>query len=130
MKKVFFALALSFFTLTSSVAQIPKPEDTFGFQVGADYKLARYNQMLEYYDKLVASSDRIQMIEIGKSVMGRPMLLLFISSEENMKQLDKWREISEKLSRARISEAEAKKLSLALSEKEASLRTLVSFMVN
>ena len=91
-------------------AQIPKPSDTFGFEPGADYKLADYDQMLAYYNKLAASTDRVQMIEIGKSVMGRPMLLLFISSEENMKSLDKWREISEKLSRARISPDEARRL--------------------
>lgn len=104
-------LCLSFFASLQLQAQIPKPSDTFGFEVGADYKLADYDQMLAYYEKLAASTDRVQMIDIGKSVMGRPMKLVFISSEENMKSLDKWREISEKLSRARISEAEAKKLS-------------------
>lgn len=93
------------------VAQIPKPSDVFGFEVGADYKLADYDQMLDYYEKLDASTDRVKMIEIGKSVMGRPIKLLFISSEENMKSLEKWRSISEKLSRARISETEARKLS-------------------
>ena len=68
--------------------------------------------MLAYYEKLAASTNRVQMIEIGKSVMGRPIKLLFISSEENMKSLEKWRTISEKLSRARIPEDEAKKLSI------------------
>lgn len=96
---------------TSLYSQIPHPRDVFGHEVGADYKLADYDQMLEYYNQLAASTDRVQMIEIGKSVMGRPMLLLFISSEENMKQLDKWKEISAKLARARISEEEARRLS-------------------
>ncbi len=91
-------------------AQIPKPSEIFGFEVGADYKLADYDQMLDYYEKLAASTDRVQMIDIGKSVMGRPMKLLFISSEANMKSLDKWRTISEKLSRARISKDEAERL--------------------
>ena len=71
----------------------------------------KHDQMLEYYEKLDASTDRVKMIEIGKSVMGRPIKLLFISSEENLKSLEKWRSISEKLSRARISEDEARKLS-------------------
>ncbi|KYG79925.1 peptidase M14 [Roseivirga seohaensis] len=108
--KILFALLfLACFSL--SAQKIPHPRETFGHEVGADYKLADYDQMLEYYDKLAASTDRVQMIEIGKSVMGRPMKLVFISSEENMKKLEQWREISEKLSRAEISEAEAKKLS-------------------
>ena len=91
-------------------AQIPHPRETFGHEVGADYKLADYDQMLEYYDKLAESTDRVQMVDIGKSVMGRPIKLFFISSEENMKQLEKWREISEKLSRAEITEAEARQM--------------------
>ena len=108
--KILFALLfLACFSL--SAQKIPHPRETFGHEVGADYKLADYDQMLEYYDKLAASTDRVQMIEIGKSVMGRPMKLVFISSEENMKKLEQWREISEKLSRAEISEAEARKLS-------------------
>ncbi|WP_323756928.1 M14 metallopeptidase family protein [Roseivirga sp.] len=108
--KILFALLfLACFSL--SAQKIPHPRETFGHEVGADYKLADYDQMLEYYDKLAASTDRVQMIDIGKSVMGRPMKLVFISSEENMKKLEQWREISEKLSRAEITEAEAKKLS-------------------
>src|SRR5699024_10767259 len=67
--------------------------------------------MLEYYDRLDAASDRVKKIQIGETVLGRPMILLYISSEENMQQLDRWREISETMARARIDEQEAKKLS-------------------
>ncbi|HEX9650080.1 MAG TPA: M14 family zinc carboxypeptidase, partial [Cyclobacteriaceae bacterium] len=105
-------LALFIFVFAfAGTAQIPRPSETFGFEPGADYKMAGYDQMLAYYEKLAASTDRVQMIEIGKSVHGRPIKLLFISSEENMKSLDKWREISEKLARARIDESEATRLS-------------------
>ena len=108
--KFIWAVMLVFWT-TSLLAQIPKPDDTFGFRPGADYKMATYDQMLAYYEKLDASTDRVKMIEIGKSVKGRPIKLLFISSEENMKSLEKWREISEKMARAKIDPAEATRLS-------------------
>ncbi len=91
-------------------AQVPKPADVFGFEPGADYKVADYSQTLDYYTRLDKASERVQMIEIGKSVLGRPMLLLFISTEENLKQLERWRGISEQLSRARIEDSQAKKL--------------------
>ncbi|MFP8489576.1 M14 family zinc carboxypeptidase [Gracilimonas sp. Q87] len=86
---------------------IPQPSDVFGFEVGADYKLADYDQMLEYYDQLDKASDRVKKITIGESVLGRPMLLLFISSRENLENMEKYREISKKLSRARIDNKEA-----------------------
>lgn len=104
-------LILALLTISNyGVSQIPKPVDTFGFEPGADYKMATYDQMLQYYEKLDAATDRVKVTEIGKSVRGRPLKLIFISSEENMKSLDKWRDISEKLARARITEAEAQKL--------------------
>ncbi len=106
---LFFLIAISVTTL--SFGQIPKPADTFGFEPGADYKMATYDQMLAYYDKLDAATDRVQMVEIGKSVRGRSMKLIFISSEENMKSLDKWKDISAKLARGSVSAEEARKLS-------------------
>lgn len=108
-RSICFLLTLLIISVTA-YGQIPHPKETFGFEVGADYKLADYDQMLTYYDKLAASTDRVQMIEIGKSVMGRSMKLVFISSADNIKRLNEWREISEKLSRAEISEEEARKL--------------------
>lgn len=99
-----------FVSVTGVLGQIPKPSETFGFEPGADYKMATYDQMLAYYEKLDAATDRVKVTEIGKSVRGRPIKLIFISSEENMKSLDKWKSISEKMARARISEKEAQQL--------------------
>ena len=90
--------------------KVPSPQDVFSFRIGDDYKLADHGQMVDYYNKLADASDRVILKEIGKSVLGRPMLLLFISTPENLQQLDKWKSISAKLARARVSEDEAKKL--------------------
>ena len=110
MKKFSFAIGFLLLFSAGLIAQIPKPEDVYGFKVGADYKLANYGQMLTYYDKLAASSDRMQMIEIGRSVMGKPIKLFIISSAANMQALDQWRETSARLARARIKPEEARQL--------------------
>lgn len=110
--KSFLLLFAVIFCSTALMAQdVPHPSDVFGFEPGADYKLADYDQMLDYYNKLDQASERVKKITIGESVLGRPMILLFISSEQNIEQLEKYRSISEKLSRARISQQEAKQLS-------------------
>ncbi len=90
---------------------VPHPRDVFGFTPGDDYKLARYDQMVEYYRILDTASDRVMLREIGQSVLGRPLLLLFISSAQNLQRLEHYREISEFLARARITEPEAQTLS-------------------
>lgn len=91
-------------------AQIPKPEDVLGFKVGADYKIADYDQVSDYYKQLAASTDRVQIVEIGKSVMGKPIWMLYLSSEKNLEELDKWKSISTRLARAEISAEEATQL--------------------
>ncbi len=101
---------LPVFSAGIAVAQLPRPGDTFGFEPGADYKMANYEQMLAYYAKLDAATDRVQMIDIGKSVRGRTIKLIFISNEENMKALGKWKDISAKLSRATIAPDEARRM--------------------
>ena len=78
--------------------------------MGADYEIADYTQITDYLTKLNEASDRVQMQQIGTSVLGRPLYVLFISSEENLQQLDKWKEISTQLARARVSDEEAQQL--------------------
>jgi len=92
-------------------AQTPAPEDVFGFEPGADYKMADYEQVMTYYRQLSEASDRVQLRDIGTTVLGRSMPLLLISSAENLDNLDRWREISETLARARVGEGEARDLS-------------------
>lgn len=104
MKNTLLLLFLLPFTL---LAQVPKPADVFGFEPGADYKLADYTQLQDYYQKLDKASDRVVLTEIGKTTLGRPMLLLFISSEDNIANLDKYRKISQDMALAKIDQATA-----------------------
>ncbi len=107
----FALLTVCLVTPALASAQVPHPQDVFGFDVGEDYKIADYSQMLEYYKKLDEASDRVHMVEFGKSALGKPMLLLFISSEANLRELERWRSISERLARARgLTKDEARKL--------------------
>ena len=93
-------------------AQLQSPQEVFGFTPGDDYKLASYDQMLSYYEQLAANSDRVQMRQIGESVLDRPLLLLTISSEENLANLDRYRDISMQLARARIDAGTAESLAV------------------
>ncbi|MBI3982711.1 MAG: peptidase M14 [Gemmatimonadetes bacterium] len=104
------AALVALVTPSAAAQQLPRPAETFGFEPGADYQLADYDQMIAYYRKLDAASDRVAMREIGKSARGKPMYLITVSSEENMRALERWRSISERLSRARIPETEGRQI--------------------
>jgi hypothetical protein len=90
--------------------KIPGPEEVIGFRMGEDYKLADYTQITDYLRLLDERSERVQMVQIGTTVLGKPMYVLFISSEDNLRQLDRWKEISTQMARARISDSEAQQL--------------------
>ena len=41
-------------------AQLQSPGDVFGFQPGDDYKLARWETIVEYFEKLAAASEIVR----------------------------------------------------------------------
>ena len=49
---------------------VPAPESVFGFTAGADYKLATYDQSIEYFKKLAASSRYVKLDRGGQDVAG------------------------------------------------------------
>lgn len=112
MRKNYFLTAwLWALTVSLSFAQrIPTPKEHFGFEIGEDYKLATYAATDAYFRKLAELSDRVKFLEIGPTEEGRQMPMMIITSPENHKKLNRYKEISQILGRAEISEAEAKKL--------------------
>ena len=92
-------------------AAIPAPSEFLGFQVGADRQLADYGQIISYLKKLESVSKKIQLEDLGPSTQGRPIILAAISSEENLKNKQKYQEIAAKLADPRgLSPAEIDKL--------------------
>ena len=90
---------------------LTSPEKFFGHVMGADRKLEGWAKLLEYYQLLAKTSNRLKLIELGKSSEGRPFIALFISSPQNLAKLDQYRQINAKLADPRgRSETEVKKL--------------------
>jgi hypothetical protein len=83
-------------------AGIPTPQQHFGYEPGADYKLASYDEIIGYFKKLDAASDRLTLVEYGKTSLGKPSYLAFISSEENLRDLDRYKAINRKLALAQV----------------------------
>ena len=96
-------------TILAAQALVPEPKDVFGFVPGDDYKLASHAEIVEYFRRLDAASDRVHVEEIGTSSLGKPMLLAFVSSEANLKNRARYKEIARRLALARgVSEPEAR----------------------
>lgn len=105
-------LVAMLFCIQSAIAQnIPTPKEHFGFNIGDDYQLANYTQTEAYFKKLAAASNRVKLVDIGKTEEGRTQYMLIVTSAENQKNLAKYKEISQKLAHAEgLTPAQAKAL--------------------
>ncbi len=82
------ALASGFIPAASVLAQgsaVPTPQSVLGYQVGADRKLADWNEILGYFGKLAAASPAVSIQTLGKSTMGKPLFAAIISTPENVR---------------------------------------------
>jgi hypothetical protein len=102
----------------SSLAPVPSspkvtdPKTALGFNIGDDYQMATYTQLETYWKKLAAESNRMKLVEIGKTAEGRPHYMAVISSPENMRNLAKYQTIVRRLALAQgVTESEARQLS-------------------
>ncbi len=69
------------------VAGIPTPRDVLGYYIGAPRRLTYYADQLRYYRALAAATPRVKVETIGRSPEGRELVVVWVSSAENMKHL-------------------------------------------
>jgi hypothetical protein len=93
----FLLVLVLFITAAAPISVITTPKQHFGFTIGDDYQLATYDQFVSYWQKLDRESDRMKVVEIGKTAEGRSQLMAIITSPENFRKLDRYREISRRL---------------------------------
>ena len=74
------------------VPGIPTPKDVLGYHVGAPRKLTYYADILKYYRALAAATPRVKVETIGKSDEERELVVVWVSSEANIKNLQQNRD--------------------------------------
>jgi hypothetical protein len=92
-------LALAF-AAPLAAQKITTPKEEFGSNFGDDYFLANYTRLSGYWQKLERQSDRIHVVEIGKTAEGRPHYMAIVTSPENWKKIDRYKEISRRMALA------------------------------
>ena len=70
------------------VAGVPSPKDVLGYHVGAPAKLTYYADILKYYRALAAAAPaRVKVETIGRSDEDRELVVVWISSDHNIRNL-------------------------------------------
>src|SRR5215467_1801089 len=90
---------------------VPTPDKILGHIVGAPDILDYSKDIYRYYDELAKTTPRVKVFRVGQTEEGRDFMLVAVSDETNIAQLEHLREITGKLSDPRkISDAEAQQL--------------------
>jgi hypothetical protein len=90
---------------------VPSPGKILGHIVGAPDYLTYSKDIYRYYDELAKATPRVKVFRVGKSEEGRDFLLVAVSDEANIAQLDRLRDVTAKLADPRkISDADAQQL--------------------
>src|ERR1700756_4933196 len=97
---------------TGHAQDVTSPEKFFGFQLGADRKMARWDKIVEYYGVLEKESGgRMKVINMGPTTMGNPFLMVIITSPANHAKLDGIRQANLRISDPRgLTETQVKAL--------------------
>src|SRR5690606_31813035 len=73
---LFVALAVA----PAAAQRVPTPLEHFGFEIGADRKLANWTQLTAYYEALAKTSPRVTIDTLGRATRGQPFVMLTITS--------------------------------------------------
>src|SRR5436305_1345964 len=89
-------------------SRVPTPLKVLGYIAGAENHLTYAEDVYRYMRALEAASPRVKVFSIGKTEEGREMILVAVSSEQTIANLDKYRDITAKLADPRrISDEQA-----------------------
>ncbi len=111
-KKIFILFIVFIFNLTAIYgSSIKSPDEFFGKTIGGDRILIKYPDIIRYFKYLAKNSKKIKLTLEGYSTLSNPMYAAFISSEENIKNLNNLIEVNRLLSDpSKISSSKAKLL--------------------
>ena len=84
-------------SLTAQSRGLQTPEQYFGFRMGTDNKLARWDRIVDYFKLVAGGSDRVRVRELGKTTNDNPFLLLEIAAPETLKNIDRYKQLQRKL---------------------------------
>ena len=78
-------------------ATVPSPDKILGYIIGTPNKLTHTADIYKYYRALAAASPRVRVFTTGKSEEGREFMLVAVSDEANIAQLDHYRDVTAQL---------------------------------
>lgn len=82
-----FLVLIILFPFFIDAQNLKSPSDFLGYELGT--RFTRHHQVVDYFQYLAkTASDRVQLVEYGQTNERRPLLLAYVSSTDNMANLE------------------------------------------
>jgi hypothetical protein len=94
-------------TPAAGAGAVRSPEEAFGFRLGSDKQLVSWEQEVDYLAELTKGSDKLRLLELGSTTMGKRLIAVVISAPQNLAALDRHRQIARALADPRVTSEEA-----------------------
>ncbi len=87
LKKISFALSLLVLAATAQAQSgIQSPDEFLTHKIGSQF--TEHSQLVAYYRHVAANSDRVQLVEFGRTNQERPQILAIVSTPENLRRIE------------------------------------------
>src|SRR5690554_1655247 len=84
--KTVFSLIVLFITAAWATAQTLSPADFLGYQLGE--RFTPHHKIVAYFEHVAAFNDHVQLQYYGSTYEQRPLLVVFVSSRDNIHNLE------------------------------------------
>ncbi|MEZ5307678.1 MAG: M14 family metallopeptidase [Pyrinomonadaceae bacterium] len=91
------SMVLLIFASQAFAQSVTTPEAFLGFKPTDDRTIADWSQISGYFAKLDSESPRVKIEQIGKTTLGKPQFVAFISSPENISNLSSIKALNSEL---------------------------------
>ena len=86
MKRVLTVMLLGLFCFSAYAQDIKSPDEFLGYKLGS--QVTYHHIIADYVNYVAESSPKVVLVNYGNSIEGRPLLVVFVSSEENINKLE------------------------------------------
>src|ERR1700739_2314531 len=90
LKKVLFSVIFIVCAATSFAQQIQSPSEFLGYKLGSQF--TPHTRIVEYFKYIAGVSKEVKLHQYGTTNEGRPLLAMFIGTEENIGRLEEIRQ--------------------------------------
>ncbi len=86
LKRTFTFVLLLHFSWLSDAQSLQTASEFLGYELGS--KFTFHHRVIDYFEYVAKNSDKVKVQQYGQSLEGRPLIVAFISSSDNIQKLE------------------------------------------